>query len=187
MESVLQNIVLEGSNLDDEENLATDSDRVKAPVVGASSTNFGGSQKHDVANQASGDRVVSLALTAFQKTSDEVEGVNQASMSQVRLLWRLSGQISGNDELEQHSLDTLEQRMASIEEVVTSARNVHTMVKNDHVVIMSYLRRILKSRQKNKEAKAAFQSELEKTTMQAGGQEKTAQRKEWQVAHPTTQ
>ena len=46
---------------------------------------------------------------------------------------------------------------------------MHTKMKNDHVAAMSYLRRILKSRQKNKQAKAAFQSELEKTTMQAGG------------------
>ena len=46
------------------ENLATDSDRVKAPEVGAGSTDFGGSQEHDMAKQAGGDRVVSLALTA---------------------------------------------------------------------------------------------------------------------------
>ena len=45
---------------------------VQAPWI------LGGSQKHDVANQASVDRVVSLALTASQKTSDEVEGVDQA-------------------------------------------------------------------------------------------------------------
>ena len=182
MESVLQNIVPQVSNLDNEENLATDCDRVKAPVVGTGSTDFGGSQEHDVANQAGGDSVVSLALTAPQKTSDEVEGVNQASTAQVRLLWRLWGQISENDKLEQHSLDTLEQMMISKEEVVTTARNMDTKVKNDHVAAMSYLRRILK----NKETKAAFQRELEKTTMQAGGQEKIAQRREWQVTHPTT-
>ena len=133
---------------------------MKAPVVGAGSTDFGGSQEHDVAKQAGGDRVVSLALTASQKTSDEVEGVNRASADQVRLLWRLWDQISDNDKSEQHSLDALEQRMISIEEVVTTARNMYTKVKNDHVAAMSYLRRILKSRQKNKEAKAAFQSEL---------------------------
>ena len=92
------------------------------------------------------ERVVSLALTASQKKSDEVEGVNQASTDQVRLLWRLWGQISENDKLEQHSLDALEQRMISIEEVVTTARNMHTKVKNDHVAAMSYLRRILKNR-----------------------------------------
>ena len=40
---------------------------------------------------------------------------------------------------------------------------MHTNVKNDHVAVMSYLRRILKSRLKNKEAKAAFESELRKT------------------------
>ena len=71
--------------------------------------------------------------------------------------------------MKQHSLDALEQRMISIEEVLTTARNMHTKVKNDHVAAMSYLRRILKSWQKDKEAKAAFQSELERTTMHAGG------------------
>ena len=104
MESVLQNIVPQASNLDKEENLATDSDRVKAPVVGSDSTDYWGSHKHDAAKQAGGDRVVILAFTASQKTSDEVEGVNQASTDQVRLLWRLWGQISENDKLEQHSL-----------------------------------------------------------------------------------
>ena len=53
--------------------------------------------------------------------------------------------------------------MLSIEDVVSKARNMHTKVKNDHVAAMSYLRRILKSRAKNKEAKAAFESELKKT------------------------
>ena len=155
---MLQNIIPQASNLDNEENLATDSDRVKAPAVGAGSTDFGGSQEHDVTNKAGGDSLVSLALIAPQKTSDEVEGVNQASTAQVRLLWRLWSQISENDKLEQYSVDALEQRMISIEEVVTTARNMYTKVKNDHVAAMSYLSRILKSRQKNKEAKAAFQS-----------------------------
>ena len=140
MESVLQNILPQASNLDKEENLATDSDRVKAPVVGAGSTDFGESQEYDMAKQAGADRVVSLALTASQKLSDEVEGVNQASTDQVRLLWRLWDQISENDKLEQYSLDVLEQRMISIEEVVTTARNMHTKVKNDHETAMSYLR-----------------------------------------------
>ena len=169
MESVLQNIVPQASNLDKEENLATDSDWVKAPVVDAGSKDFGESQEQDVAKHAGRDRVVSLALTASQKMIDEVEGVNQASADQVRLLWRLWGQISKNDKLEQHSLNALEQKIISKEEVVTTARNMHTKVNNDHVADMSYLRRILKSRQKNKEAKAPFPSELEKTTMQAGG------------------
>ena len=44
MESVLQNIVLQASNLDNKENLVTDSDQVKAPVVGAGSTDFGGAR-----------------------------------------------------------------------------------------------------------------------------------------------
>ena len=57
MESGLQNIVPQASNLDKDENLATDCDPVKAPVVDAGSTDFGGSQEHDVAKQAGGDRV----------------------------------------------------------------------------------------------------------------------------------
>ena len=67
MESVLQNIVPQASNLDKEENLATDSDRVKAPVVGAGSMDFGGSQEHDVAKQTGGDRVVSWALLHLRR------------------------------------------------------------------------------------------------------------------------
>ena len=50
MESVLQNIVPQVGILSKEENPAIDSDRVKASVVDAGSTDFGGSQKHDVAN-----------------------------------------------------------------------------------------------------------------------------------------
>ena len=45
MEDVLKNVVPQAGILDNEENSATDSDRVKAPVVGAGSTDFGGSQK----------------------------------------------------------------------------------------------------------------------------------------------
>ena len=68
--------------LNNEENPAIDSDRVKASVVDAGSTDFGGSQKHDVDNQAGAGRVVRLAVTAFQKTSDEEGGGNQASAVQ---------------------------------------------------------------------------------------------------------
>ena len=63
----------------------------------------------------------------------------------------------------QQSLDTLKQRMLSLEVVVGKTRNMHSKMKNDHVAAMSYLRRILKSRLKNKEAKAAFQNKLKKT------------------------
>ena len=78
MEDVLQNIVPEASILDNEENSATDSDQVKAPVVGAGSTDFGGSQKYEVANQAGAEGLDRLDPTASQKTSEEEE-VNQAS------------------------------------------------------------------------------------------------------------
>ena len=84
MEKVLENVVPQASNLDNEENLAIVSDRVKAPVGDAGSTDFGGSQKHDVANQAGTVGVGRLALTLSQKTSDdkkEEEG-NQRSSAQ---------------------------------------------------------------------------------------------------------
>ena len=76
MESVLENIVPQAGNLGKEGNAAIDSDRVKAPVVGAGSTDFGGSQKHDVANQAGTVGMGRLALTLSQKTSEEAEAPN---------------------------------------------------------------------------------------------------------------
>ena len=63
MESVLQNIVPQAGILNKEENPAIDCDRVKASVVDAGSTDFGGSQKHDVANQADAEEVGCLAPT----------------------------------------------------------------------------------------------------------------------------
>ena len=49
---------------------------MKAPVVGAGSTDFGGSQKHDEVNQAGTVGVGRLALTLSQKTSEEAEAPN---------------------------------------------------------------------------------------------------------------
>ena len=45
---------------------------------GAISTDFGGSQKHDVSNQAGTEGVDRLAPTASQKTSEKVEAPNHA-------------------------------------------------------------------------------------------------------------
>ena len=75
---MLEHIVPQAVILNSEENPAIipDSNRVKAPVVGAGSTDFGGSQKHDVANQADAEGVDRLAFTASQKTSEEVEAPN---------------------------------------------------------------------------------------------------------------
>ena len=70
MEDVLENIVPQAGIPDREENPGIDSDQVKAPVVDAGSTDFGGSQKHDVANQAT-EGMHHLAPTASQKTSDK--------------------------------------------------------------------------------------------------------------------
>ena len=82
MESVLEKIVPQAGTLNNEENPAVDSDRGKASVVDAGSTDFGGIQKHDVANQAGAGRAVRLALTASQKTSDDEGRGNQASAVQ---------------------------------------------------------------------------------------------------------
>ena len=71
MDSLLENILPQVYILNNEENPATDSDRVKAPVVGAGSTDFAGSQRHDVANQAGAEGDNRLAPTAPQKTSEE--------------------------------------------------------------------------------------------------------------------
>ena len=76
MEDVLDDIVPQAGILDNEENPATNSDRVKAPVVGTGSTDFGGSQKHGVANQAGAEGVDRFAPTASQKTSEEVKAPN---------------------------------------------------------------------------------------------------------------
>ena len=67
--------------------------------------------------------------------------------------------------------------MLSIEDMMTKARNIYKKLKNDHAASMSYLRRILKSRLKNKEAKAAFQSELRKTMKLPEGVEENASKK----------
>ena len=73
MENVLQNIVPQAGILNKEKNPAIDSDRVKASVVNAGSTDFGGCQKHDVANQAGAEEVDRLAPTSSKKTSEEEE------------------------------------------------------------------------------------------------------------------
>ena len=67
--------------------------------------------------------------------------------------------------------------MISIEDVVSKARIIYNRVKNDHTAAVSHLRRLIKSRQKNKEAKAAFQRELKKTIKQAEGAEGNASKK----------
>ena len=77
MEDVLENSVPQAVIINNEENPAIDSDRVKASVVDAGSTDFGGSQKHNVAIQTGAEEVDRLAPTAFQKTSEEED--NQAS------------------------------------------------------------------------------------------------------------
>ena len=67
MESVLQNIVPQAGILNKEENPAIDSDRVKASVVDAGSTDFGGSQKHNVANQADAEEVTDWPLLHLRR------------------------------------------------------------------------------------------------------------------------
>ena len=66
MVDVQQNSAPQAGILNNEENPATDFDRGIAPVVVTGSTDFGGSQTHDVANQAGAVEVDHLALTASQ-------------------------------------------------------------------------------------------------------------------------
>ena len=76
MEEVLENAVPQVSNHDNEENLAIDSDRVKARVVGAGSTDFGVSQKHDVTNQAGargGSPLLHLKRRATKKKEETMQ------------------------------------------------------------------------------------------------------------------
>ena len=101
MEKVLENVVPQASNLDNEENLAIVSDRVKAPVGDAGSTDFGGSQKHDVANQAGTVGVGRLALTLSQKTSEEVEAPNVDPQSALPKTARKTKKPSAWEEHEQ--------------------------------------------------------------------------------------
>ena len=61
---------------------------------------------------------------------------------------------------------------------------MHTKVKNNHIAAMPYLRQILKSRQKNKEARAAFQRELKKTMKQPEGAEGNALKKKVENSPP---
>ena len=109
MEDVLQNIVPQPGILDNEENPATDSDRVKAPVVGAGSTDFWGSQKYDVANEAGAEGVDRLALIACQETSEEEE-VNQASA-------------------EAAAFRALRTKVESLVDFILGKKNLHTQVK----------------------------------------------------------
>ena len=88
MEDVLENIVPQGGILNMEENPAIDSDRVKTPVVGAGSTDFGGSQKQDVANQASTEGVDRLTPTASQNTN-EIRRQIRANYNINSYIWKI--------------------------------------------------------------------------------------------------
>ena len=82
-------------------------------VVDACSTDFGWSQRHDVANQAGAERVVRLALTASQKMSDdEEEGGNQTSAAQGG-----SGE-TGSGGPRDHDLTRLLTKIERMEEVI---------------------------------------------------------------------
>ena len=107
---MLQNIVPQAGILDNEENPATDSDRVKAPVVGAGSTDFEGSQKHEVANQAGTEGLDRLTPTASQKTSEE-EMVNQPSAVEA-------------------AFRALRTKVESLVDFILDKKSLHTQLKN---------------------------------------------------------
>ncbi|KAG8277515.1 hypothetical protein J6590_040520 [Homalodisca vitripennis] len=79
--------------LTSEGNPVTNSDRVKAPVVGAGSTDFGGSQMYDVANQAGVTGVDHLAPCMPTITS-EAEGMKLSVTSEEALLRTLTDKIN---------------------------------------------------------------------------------------------
>ena len=90
-EDLLQNIVPQAGILNNEEN----------PTTGAGFTDFGGSQKHEVANPASAEGVDRLVPTAFQKTSEEEED-NQASAEASSLSSvKIKGEVSGGFHIRQ--------------------------------------------------------------------------------------
>ena len=62
-----QKIVPQAGILHNEENPTIDSDRVKPPVVGAGSTDFGPCQKHDVVNQAGAEGINRLVLLHLRR------------------------------------------------------------------------------------------------------------------------
>ncbi|KAG8286097.1 hypothetical protein J6590_067163 [Homalodisca vitripennis] len=93
MESVHQNTLPQAGTLTSEGNPVTNSDRVKAPVVGAGSTDFGGSQMYDVANQAGVTGVDHLAPCMPTITS-EAEGMKLSVTSEEALLRTLTDKIN---------------------------------------------------------------------------------------------
>ncbi|KAG8287381.1 hypothetical protein J6590_038988 [Homalodisca vitripennis] len=88
-----QNQLGEAGTLTSEGNPVTNSDRVKTPVVGAGSTDFGGSQMYDVANQAGVTGVDHLAPCMPTITS-EAEGMKLSVTSEEALLRTLTDKIN---------------------------------------------------------------------------------------------
>ena len=82
MEDVLQNIVPQAGILDNEENPVTDSERVKAPVVGAGSTNFGGEPEARGGQSGWCRRGESLGPYCISNDERRKKGSNQASAAQ---------------------------------------------------------------------------------------------------------
>ena len=109
MKIVLQNIVPQAGILNKYENPAIDSDRVIASVVDAGSMDFGGSQKHDVANQAGAEEMDRLAPTASKKTSEEED--NQANA-------------------EAAAFRALKTKVESLVDFILGKKNLHTELKN---------------------------------------------------------
>ena len=111
MADVLENVVPQAGILNKEENTAIDSDRVEASVVDAGSTDFGGSQKHNVANQAGAEGMDRFAPTASKKTSEEEGEVNQASV-------------------EAAAFRALRIKGESVVDFILGKKNLHTQQKN---------------------------------------------------------
>ena len=114
------------------ENPATDSDRVKAPVAGAGSTDFEGSPEHEVANQAGAEGLDRLAPTVSQKTSEEE--VNQASA-------------------EGAAFRALRTKVECLVDFILGKKNLHTQLKNMARSTNRALTELIKLRQNPKPRK----------------------------------
>ena len=177
MDEVLENVVPQASNLDNEENLIV-SDRVKAPMGGAGSTDFGGSQKHNVARQAGAIGVDHLTLTAAQKTSEaslvglgggEGSGgmpLNENPMERSRpgpLLLKQWAKIAAIEEKEGSAIRKLTKHMQAMHDLAKNATNIHKKLKEDLAIAMSELKKLTRAKEESGAEKVAFRETLDRT------------------------
>ena len=102
-------------------------------MVDAGSTDFGGSQKYDVANEADAEKMDRLAPIASKKTSEEEED-NQASA-------------------EASAFRALRRKVESLVDFILGKKNLHTQLKNMATSTNRALTELAKLRQSPKPKK----------------------------------